>query len=108
MNKGDNVLATKYDDGDSGDHYCVGFYDSAYDHFGTTRHLVVDGEGKQFRGNGFRRCERITEDEARWLIERFPQFKPLEVQEGKDGEEDKLVGKSVWDWLTECRAQRTT
>lgn len=104
MNKGDHVLATKYDDGDPGDQYCVGYYNGSYDHLGTTRYLVVDGAGKSFRANGFRRCEAITADEARWLISHFSEFKPLTVQEGQDDEEDKLVGKSVWDWLTECRA----
>lgn len=100
MNKGDYVLATKYSDGDPGDQYCVGWYDGSYDHFGTTRHLVNDGDGKPFRANGFRRCEPITDAEGRWLIERFPEFKPLEVNE----EGDDLVGKSVWDWLLEVRS----
>lgn len=103
MNKGDYVLATKYCDGDPGDQYCVGFFDETYDHYGTTRFLVKDNDGKQFRGNGFRRCEPITDTEGRWLIARFEQFKPLWVEEGENGEDDKMCGKSVWDWLAECR-----
>lgn len=108
MDKGDYVVATKYCDGDPGDQFCVGFYNEYYDHYGQTRHLVVDNDGKNFRHNGFRRCERIADAEGRWLIERFPQFTPLWVEEGKAGEEDKLAGKSVWDWLTECRTPQVS
>jgi hypothetical protein len=101
MQHGDYVLATKYDDGDPGDGYAVGFYDRQLDYVsGVTRHLVVDGEGKQFRGNGFRRVELIHETEGRWLIQHFPEFKPLEM----DVETEEVTGKSVWDWLAECRA----
>jgi hypothetical protein len=107
MDKGDYVLATKYDDGDPGDGYAVGFYDRQLDKVGgSTRHLVVDGDGKQFRGNGFRRVEPITDAEGRWLIERFSQFAPMWVEEDENGE-DKMCGKSVWDWLAECRATAT-
>lgn len=102
MKKGDYVLATKYGDGDPGDQHCVGFFDETYDHYGTTRYLVVDNDGKQFRGNGFRRCEPITNTEGRWLISHFDQFTPLWIEE--DGEHNEVMrGKSVWDWLTECR-----
>ena len=104
MNKGDYVLATKYSDGDAGDSYCVGFYDGSFDHFGQTRHLVVDSEGKQFRHNGHRRCEPITADEGRWLIEHFSDFKMFETATDEHGE-DVVVGWSLWDWLAYRRSQ---
>lgn len=101
MNHGDYVLATKYQDGDPGDGYAVGFYDKPLDTVaGATRHLVIDGDGKQFRNNGFRRVEKITDTEGRWLIMNFPNFKPLKM----DVETEEVTGKSVWDWLTEARA----
>jgi len=103
---GTYVLATKYDDGDPGDQYAVGFYDGCYDHHGDARFLVRDNEGKPFRANGFRRCEQITDEEGRWLIAHFDQFKPLWIEEGAPGEDDKMCGKSVWDWLAECRSER--
>jgi hypothetical protein len=106
MKKGDYVLATKYDDGDPGDQYAVGFYHSRLDGYGQPRHQVTDAYGNQFRGNGFRRCEVITDAEGRWLIERFPQFTPLTLIETDDGD-DYLAGKSVWGWLTEIRATVT-
>lgn len=64
LNKGDYVLATKYGDGDPGDQFSIGFYDRFQD----GRHYVVDGDGKQFRGNGFRRCERIAREVGEWLV----------------------------------------
>ena len=101
MNRGDYVLATKYSDGDPGDQFCVGFYDRALPRStGEVRHMVTDGEGKQFRGNGFRRCEPISHDVGVWLVARFEQFEPLHL-ETIDGE-DRLVGKSVWDWRDEA------
>lgn len=68
MEKGDYVLATKYADGDPCDQWCVGWYDHHYDHFGQTRHMVVDSDGRQFRGNGFRRVGLITPDVGEWLL----------------------------------------
>lgn len=104
MNKGDYVLATKYEDGDPGDQYAVGFFDHTYDHFGQTRYMVTDNDGKQFRGNGFRRCEPITHDEGVWMIAHFPDFKFLEIVEDDEGHHE-LVGDGVWDWLAKCRAE---
>lgn len=63
---GDYVLATKYSDGDPGDMWALGFYDGVNDQQG--RHYVVDNEGKQIRGNGFRRVARIRSDVGHWLI----------------------------------------
>ncbi len=62
---GDYVLATKYFDGDPGDHWCLGFYDCATG----DRHFVLDGEGRQIRHNGFRRVRKIRADVGRWLLE---------------------------------------
>lgn len=99
LSKGDYVLATKYSDGDPGDQWCVGFYDGWYDHYGQTRHLVVDSAGRSFRGNGFRRCERITDAEGRFLIDHLAEIEaaPMWVEE-IDGE-GKMCGESLWDWL---------
>jgi hypothetical protein len=71
---GDYVLATKYDDGDPGDMWALGWYDGMQDDQG--RHYVKDNEGKQIRGNGFRRVARIRKDVGRWLLE--VAAKPLE------------------------------
>lgn len=103
MNKGDYVLATKYSDGDPGDQYAVGFFDGMLSKVGGDRYLVVNGDGKNFRGNGFRRCEPINDAEGRWLIARFPDFKPMWVEENDDGTDSRMCGKSVWDWLAEYR-----
>lgn len=91
-------LATKYHDGDPGDHYCVGFYAGYHNHFGQIRHFVVDHEKKHFRANGFRRVELITSQEGKWLIEHFAEFEPMWV-----GNDEQLYGKSVWDWLAQYR-----
>ena len=75
--KGDYVLATKYRDGDPLDGYAVGFYNGSYDHFGSLRHLVVDGAGKQFRANGFRRAERISTELGAWIVKNRPTIEAL-------------------------------
>lgn len=66
-NVGDYVLATKYEDGDPGDMWALGFYDGVRDDHG--RHYVKDSAGKQIRGNGFRKVAPIREDVGRWLLE---------------------------------------
>jgi hypothetical protein len=68
---GEYVLATKYDDGDAGDHFFVGFV-SGYTHHG--RYLVVDNDGRSQRANGFRRAERITTEEGSALVAMFPDI----------------------------------
>jgi phage terminase large subunit-like protein len=62
---GDYVVATKWSDGDLSDHWCVGVYDGEKD----GRHFVKDASGQQFRINGFRRVQKITAEESRWLLE---------------------------------------
>lgn len=87
MNEGDYVVATKYRDGDPGDHFCVGFYAGPYDHYGETRHLVVDQNGNQFRANGFRRCESISFDRGKHIVSHMPLI------------ERYRNSYSVWDWV---------
>lgn len=64
ITKGEYVLATKFSDGDPGDHWGVGFYDR----FENGRHYVVDRAGQQIRGSGFRRAGRITMEVGIWLL----------------------------------------
>jgi len=77
---GDYVLATKYRDGDPQDHWAVGFYDREQD----GRHYVVDGNGQQMRGNGFRRVAKISGERGAWLL-----------HNARDIEQS---GRSVWGW----------
>lgn len=88
--KGDYVLATKYSDGDPCDHWCVGFYENPMDYGDTVRHNVVDSKGSPFRGNGFRRVQKITPLEGSFLlgIERLT-----------------LSGMSVWKHLRAFRKE---
>lgn len=65
---GDYVLATKYADGDPGDAWGVGFYAGSFDHFGETRHLVIDNDGNQIRRGGFRRVGHITDEYGAWVL----------------------------------------
>jgi hypothetical protein len=83
---GDYVLATKYRDGDPGDQFCIGFYDGAYDHYGTVRYLVLDGKGEQFRVSGFRRIARIGKRRGEWMV------RHLHLIENARGR------FSVWHW----------
>lgn len=101
MQKGDYVLAHKWSDADPGDHWCVGFYDYPMAGSGG-RHMIVDGHGQPFRGNGFSHVVPITDCEGAWMIERMPQIDaaPMWVEEGKD----ELQGKSVLEWLAEAKA----
>ena len=104
MNIGDYVLATKWGDGDPGDQFAIGFYAGTLASVTTVRHMVQDTDGKQFRGNGFRRCESITQEEGAWMLAQMPNFRPLEyLDEDDDMDDERYDGKSVWDWLAECR-----
>lgn len=86
IKKGDYVLATKYRDGDPGDHFCVGFYDEPFDDGVGVRHLILDSEGKQFRRNGFRRVARIGTERGKWIIKHLALIEKLQ---------DRF---SVWHW----------
>ena len=83
LEKGDYVLATKYSDGDPQDQWSIGFYD----HFepNRERHYVVDTDGKQFRGNGFRRAQKISEARGRFML---THAKSIEMS-----------GRSVWHFI---------
>lgn len=87
LNNGDYVLATKWNDGDPQDQFCIGFYDGPLPK--CNRHLVVDGEGKQFRAGGFRRVEVITSNEGRYLLGRLQTI--------------EASGVSLWVWLDAVR-----
>lgn len=83
MKIGDYVLATKYADGDPHDHWAIGFYAGVtFPKYDPPRYDVVDGHGKLFRGNGFRRVKKITYERGRWLLE--------------NAETIKWTGHSVW------------
>lgn len=84
---GDYVVATKYADGDPGDHFCIGFYQGNYDHFGKTRHHVVDDKGVSFRANGFRRVARIGTHRGAWMVAHLGHIERLK---------DRF---SVWHWV---------
>jgi hypothetical protein len=83
---GDYVLATKYADGDPGDHFCVGFYNGSYNCGIETRHLVVDSNGQNFRNNGFRRVARVSARRGTWIARHL------------DFIEDMMNCASVWRW----------
>jgi hypothetical protein len=90
LKEGDYVLATKYDDGDPCDQFCVGFYRNPLTQYTKVRHDIVDSDGNLFRGNGFRRAEVITQEEGSALIALFPEIS------------DK-PGKSLWWHLDTIR-----
>ncbi len=94
IKKGDYVLATKYSDGDPGDHWCVGFYDELK--WGD-RHIVLDNAGKPFRLNGFRRAQIIGDAEGQWLIEHIADIEQTMFK--TRGADRHLEGRSVWEWL---------
>lgn len=68
LQKGDYVLATKWHDGDSRDQWCCGFFEGMTGH-DNQRYDVVDSEGRPFRSNGFRRCEKIHPVIGKYLVE---------------------------------------
>ena len=82
---GDYVLATKYADGDPGDHWAVGFFRGMLPKTTDNRYEVVDVDGNLFRGNGFRRVRRISRERGRWLLEHRHSI--------RDG------AYSVWWWV---------
>jgi hypothetical protein len=64
---GDYVLATKWHDGDPCDHFVVGYLKQILP-YNPPRYDVCDSEGKSFRGNGFRRAEKITQEEGTFML----------------------------------------
>jgi hypothetical protein len=83
---GDYVLATKYRDGDPVDQFCIGVYAGSFDHFGETRHLVVDADGNQFRRNGFRRVAKVSAKRGAWMVQNLDLIERMK---------DRF---SVWHW----------
>ena len=85
LKSGDYVLATKYSDGDPGDHWAVGFFVGMLPKAGGDRFKVADEDGKLFRGNGFRRAEKISAERGQWLLERAKEI------------ESSI--QSLWNWV---------
>ena len=81
LEAGDYVLATKYDDGDPHDQWCVGFYRDMTHH---GRYNAVDSEGQLFRGNGFRRAAKISAARGQFILD--------------NGETIQWAGRSLWWW----------
>lgn len=98
LQKGDYVVATKYEDGDPGDAWVVGFFDSMLPKLGGDRYMVVDSEGKQYRGNGFRRCEKITHEQGVWMLAHQREIE-ASMREFYYDDDGVRYGRSVWDWL---------
>ena len=65
---GDYALASHWSDGDPKDPWAVGFYAGTLDGYSPTRFNVVDGAGKPFRSNGFRRVEKISKERGDWIV----------------------------------------
>lgn len=63
------VLATKYGDGDPKDHWAIGFYSGLTPgNYSEPRFDVRDGDGRSFRGNGFRRIKEISQERGAWML----------------------------------------
>ena len=72
---GDYVLATKYEDGDPGDQWAVGFLQQVVTHADFKRRfIVVDANGESFRANGFRRVEKISGVRGEWILNQKEQI----------------------------------
>lgn len=80
---GDYVLATKYHDGDPGDHWAIGFYAGTTSHE-QKRFLVKDHAGQLFRANGFRRIAKISKARGEWMLRNAALI--------------EQSGRSVWWW----------
>lgn len=78
LQKGDYVLATKWHDGDSRDQWCCGFFEGMTEH-DNPRYEVVDSEGKLFRSNGFRRCEKIHPAIGKYLVEKSQHISAIKL-----------------------------
>jgi len=72
---GDYVLATKYEDGDPGDQWAVGFLQHVVTHADYDRRfVVVDVNGEPFRANGFRRAEKVSGVRGGWILKQKEQI----------------------------------
>ena len=83
LKTGDYVLASRYGDGDVGDHWAVGFFRGMTRH-DPPRYDVEHLDGTLLRGNGFRKAERIP-----------PELGSRLLDHSKRGE---IMGdESIWD-----------
>lgn len=71
LKSGDYVLATKWSDGDPQDHWFVGVYEYC-DERG--RHYILDSDGRNVRGNGFRRAQKITPERGEWILSQIEKI----------------------------------
>jgi hypothetical protein len=87
LSKGDYVLATKYEDGDPHDGWCVGFYECPVKH----RHRIINNSGQVIgRWNGFEGVVKISRNAGQWILDH-----QNEIQSGSD---------SLWVWLAKAVA----
>ncbi len=86
--KDDYVLATKWSDGDPQDQWCVGFFVGMLPKVNGDRYEVARANGALFRGNGFRRVEKITEEQGLFLLEHHQQI--------------QNDTQSLWEWLDQA------
>ena len=86
IREGEYVLATKYHDGDPGDHFAVGFYGGTLASIGKPdRHMVLNSAGVPFRANGFRRVKKISTARGLYIVTHLE-----EIERGSH---------SVWWWV---------
>ena len=81
--KGDYVLAPKYSDGNCADHWAVGFYNGLLiddPEERNNRHMVVDNEGNNFRGNGFRKVGLISDEEGKALLRHAKELEAARIR----------------------------
>lgn len=107
LQKGDYVLATKYADGDPGDQWAVGWYDRNSPNGIEDRHMVVDETGKQFRHNGFRRCEKITHEQGVWIADHLSDIE-ASIRDFYYDDDGTQHGRGLWDWLKEAGTEKDT
>jgi hypothetical protein len=98
VKEGDYVLATKYSDGDPGDQFAVGWFNGMLPKLGGDRYMVRDASGKDFRRNGFRRCEPITHEQGVWFVEHQKEIE-ASMRDFYYDDDGNRHGRSVWDWL---------
>jgi len=83
LKKGDYVLATKFEDGNGGDHWVVGFFDGpVFEDERPQRWHIRDGNGNLFRHNGFRRVKKISAERGNWLVKNMKQIERLSCGSG--------------------------
>jgi hypothetical protein len=89
---GDYVLASKYHDGCTQDHWFVGFFAGM---LCNGRFQVHDSNGQPQRGNGFRRCERITAERGAFLLSHAAEL-------------ERTPGLSIWTYAVEPKGSVMT